>query len=133
VTTRTLVKQLTTRAPTVDPRRVAIDAIVRETHCSRDLASSTLRWIEDLVVEARKSGQPRQYPSSAQMHSEQYGVFEQVMPHGTIAAPGSAHAAIEAAVLDPSRDEFGLRHENRDDATAARTYCHVTVEMSVLH
>ncbi len=52
------------------------------------------------------------------------------MSHGTSATPGSAHSAIEAALLDPTRDEFGLRHEMREDTS--QSFCTVRVSMGVL-
>jgi hypothetical protein len=112
-------------------REAAIQAIRTETGCSIRHARVTLDWINNFVVRARMADYRHQYPTDDQMCTPQYRTFDAVIPHGQSSQPGSAHEAIEKAVLDPNRDEFSLLHDQRDDIGSPR-YCTVQVCLGVL-
>lgn len=115
----------------VDTREAALSAISRESGCDRELAAKTLSWIEDMVTKVRDTGYATYFPTSDELDTEAYAVLETVMPHGQIAAADSAHAAIEAHVLDPTRDEFGLLHDMQDPE-GSPAYCTVQVALGVV-
>ena len=48
-----------------------------------------------------------------EMRTNWYAIFDQVIPHGAMAEPGSAHDAIEKALLDSLKNEVGLVHDLR--------------------
>lgn len=116
------------------PREVAVAAIMREAGCSRELACNTIDWLQSVVANVRHQDYEVHFPSTKALQSERYAVLETVIPHDSTAEPGSAHAAIEALVLDPSRDEFGLRHEMRERTTQRghQLYCSIVVSLSVM-
>jgi hypothetical protein len=110
-------------------RNTAIDRIVTETRCSSGDADATLSWIETFLDRARDGDYCTVFPTDTEMAGKQYRIFNQVIPHGvTAAAPGSAHEAIGTALLDPSRDELTLVHEQTD---AFPHYCTVRVSLGV--
>src|SRR5579871_3385228 len=106
-------------------------AIVRETQCSTAHAVSTLDWIEGFIDRARRAGYRVQLPTTDQMATPQYRTFEAIIPHGASSHPGSAHEAVERALLDPSRDEFSLVH-NQTDEPGTRHFCTVQVCIGVM-
>lgn len=112
-------------------RRLAIDKIDEETGCGWNLAASTLDWIDSFVQKSRRNEYSTQYPTQRQLLSDQYTVFDVVMPHGHMSKPDTAHAAIERALLDPARDEYGLVHDMRDEH-GSPSYCTVQVALGVL-
>lgn len=128
--------QATREAPVETPsatqptnwRRVAVDRIVAETGCSRNTAKKTIHWIGGFVERARASEYYTQYPTAGQLCSPLYVVFDKVIPHGKPSKPGSAHEAIERALLDPSCDEFSLRHDME-----SREYCAVDILVGQMH
>lgn len=114
-----------------DPRTLAIDAIVRETNCTRYEAEKTLEWINQFVTASRKHSYQSVYPSKIQMRTREYAIFDQIMPHGAASAPGSAHKAIETALLDPTRNEYTLLHDRRDEEHSP-AFCTVQVCLCVI-
>ncbi len=92
------------------PRDIAIRAIILETACLWEEAESTLEWINRFVHECREGGYYPVHPTDADMLGREYEIFDLVVPHDGTAKLGSAHKAIEKALLDPSKDEFALRH-----------------------
>lgn len=123
-------------APTAPPRSLhdkakAVEAIMCEAGCSRKLARRTLAWIESFVEAARSQGYDTQYPTDGQLRSREYRVFDRIMKHGAIPRRASAHAAVEAALLVPSNNEFGIRHNMRDEP-GSPNYCTVQVCLNVM-
>lgn len=99
-----------------------------ETGCTERVARGTVSWVGELVERARQGGcDSVVFPTDAEMATTAYRIFDRIAPHGCTATPGSAHAAVEAAVLDPARDETGLVHEQRE-----RRYCEVRVVVGVM-
>lgn len=114
-----------------DPRALAIEAMVRETGCTHPEAEKTLTWIEQFVEASRKSAYESVYPTEDQMCTREYEIFDQIMPHGAASTPGSAHQAIEAALLDLTRNEFTLLHDRRDELHSP-AFCTVQVCLCVV-
>lgn len=112
------------------PTDIAVDKIVAETSCTPQEAASCLGWISGFVEAARCTNYSWQYPTTGQMAGRDYEIFDKIMEHGAVAAPGSAHEAVQAAVLDPSRDELTLTHDDRDEFGSPR-YCTVQVAIGV--
>ena len=112
-------------------RDVAVKAIVRETGCSSKHAVATLAWIESFVKRSRLSSYRTQFPTDGQLGSPQYATFDKVVPHGAFSKSGSAHEAIERALLDPAQDEFSLVHDMRDEYGSPR-FCQVQVCLGVM-
>ncbi len=112
------------------PRDIAIRAIILETACLWEEAESTLDWINRFVVEARDYGYPVLHPTDDQMSGREYKIFDLVVPHDGTAKPGSAHKAIEEALLDPSKDEFAIRHFQLE--RGGHEYCNVEVCVNTL-
>lgn len=110
----------------VDLRAVAIEAIVRETDCSRKLAKRSIRWINGYVIQSREHGHRAVFPSQRRMNMREYTIFDSIMKHGTTSKPGSAHRAVEDALLDRSKGELTIMHDNQYGSGVAR-YCGVQV------
>ena len=104
-------------------REKAISAIVNETGCSQRDAEAAVSLIEEWVNDARKNGYEWVLPTDRQLRSKAYQIFRQVIPHGAAAKPGSAHAAVENAVL--RGPEFSFRHDMQ--GTGEEVYCGVCV------
>ena len=109
----------------ISSRDLAIDAIVSEAGCTYKEADSTLSWISRFVTEARECDYVVIHPDDDDMSGREYEIFDLVVPHDGTAQPGSAHKAIEEALLDPSKDEFALSHSQITRGN--REYCNVEV------
>jgi hypothetical protein len=91
-----------------------LDKIVDETGCSRDDAFTAILFIEDMVALAR-GGERCNTPgthhlTASEMAGTGYRIMDDIMPHGENAKPGSAHAAVERAIL--GSDEYAIVHDN---------------------
>jgi len=117
-------------APARSPRLLAIEAIMRETDCSKTRAKKTLDFVFWLVRKARRAQYGLVFPTNRQLASPSYGVFHQVIPHGQYSSPGSAHQAIEDVVLDRSREEVSIYHDMTRDGTLS--YCGVQVVIDTI-
>ena len=107
------------------PIDVAIALIVEETGCSRVDALTGLRFIERMARSARQSDTWGIYNLQGhEIDCVGYSVMDDVMQHGARSTPGSAHAAIEAFVLQ--RGEVALIHDN---PTGRREDCYVTLQV----
>lgn len=112
-------------------RAQVLDAIMRETGCSRSAAGNVLKWIKELVVCAREANYDLVYPTERELEGMVYRLFDMIMPHGKVSTPGSAHALIEAFVLDPTQGEIGLIHD-MTDTEGSPSYCTVQVSLGVI-
>lgn len=112
-------------------RTVAIRLTMAETGCTEKQAADMIKWLDVYVRRARRTNYRSQYPTDGSMRTDEYRLFEQVIPHGATSREGSAHEAIERALLNPSMDEYTITHEGRDDAHSPR-YCQIQVAISVL-
>jgi hypothetical protein len=97
------------KAPAPVSRQMAIDAIVAEVHCSTELAASTIDWIDDLVEQSRADGYFYAWPSTAQMQSAEYDVFDEMWPHAATPALGTAGHAVSKHLL--RGNETGIYHD----------------------
>lgn len=107
-------------------QQIAVERIMAEAECTRREALLTINWVKRFVHAARKNDYATQYPTDRQLDSTEYYIFDAIMPHGAGAQPGSAHEALEKAVLDPRRDEYSLRHEMNGEG-----YCEVDILVSI--
>lgn len=112
-------------------KSVVLDAIVAETGCTRSAAGNAIAWIRGLVDRARSAKYGIVYPTTKELQSQNYRVFDTIMPHAQTSEPGSAHALVEAYLLDPSRDETGLIHDMTDTPDNP-SYCTVRVSVGVI-
>ena len=115
----------------VTARAAAVQAIMQEVGCTEALASSTVDWIAVQVAQARTAQYHTAFPTATAMAQPEYRVFDQVMQHDATAQPGSAHEAIQAALLDLSRNETTLLHTDRADAPDSPRYCQVQIGVQV--
>jgi hypothetical protein len=107
------------------PIGVAIDLIVAETGCSRVDALTGVRFIERMARNARQSDTWGIYNLRGhEIDCVGYSVMDDIMKHGSRSTPGSAHAAIEAFILE--RGEVALIHDN---PTGRREDCFVTLQV----
>lgn len=120
------------------PLDIAVDKVVAESDCTPAEAETMITdWLMPIVERSRRTGGTA-YPSDSEMFvggygstesTRSYAIFDQVMPHGEASAPGSAHEAIEKVVLDPSRDEYGLIHDQTGDR---QRHCTVTTKIGTV-
>lgn len=142
--TATAVDTRTATLSTEDPVKTldqeAINLIIKETGCTRVLAEQALGWMRNRVKETRRLQNKNVFsighsrivlPTNGQMTGPVYKIIDLIMPHGKFATPGTAHAAVEAAVIDRSKDEFALRHAQLDVDHVQ--YCTVEVCVEVVH
>ncbi len=114
------------------PLDIAVDKVVAESGCTPAEAETMITdWLTSIVERSRKTGGTA-YPYDSEMfvggygsseNTRSYEIFDSVMPHGQASTPGSAHEAMENVVLDPSRDEYGLIHDQTGDT---QRHCTVT-------
>lgn len=90
----------------------AVNLIAIEAGCSRRRAWMTLLWIWSLVWQARRHDYAERRMTMVTQWVFPYRQFDVVIPHDSVAAPGSAHQAIENALLNHQRGELNIRHEN---------------------
>jgi hypothetical protein len=90
----------------------AVDRIVDESACTRREAWLTLGFIRVLMWRSRRSRNGQQQISWFFAQNEPYSIFDAVIPHNQDSADGSAHRAIEDALLKHRRGEFAIRHES---------------------
>ena len=137
VTTLTIEEEDVDASPidsTISPkptRAEVLDAIVAEAQCDRGEAGNALAWITDIVDRVRASDYTTYYPKNRQMRGRNYQVFDAIIQHGQASQPGSAHEMVERFVLDPTRDETALFHDNRDEE-GSPNYCSVQVALGVI-
>lgn len=109
-----------------------LDAIERETGCTRALAGSVISWVGDIVDHQREVCYKHSFfPTSSAMSGLVYSVFDAIVGHGKASTPGSAHQLLEAYLLDPTKDETGIFHDNRDEQ-GSPSYCRVQVAIGVI-
>lgn len=120
-----------TRAQVRPTREQVLDAIVNQTGCTRSLAGRTINWIDSFVRCARANSYATQFPTTQQLRSQEYRVFDAIVGHGQTSTEGSAHDLIERHLLDPARDEFSLFHDMRDEV-GSPNYCQVQVCTGVM-
>lgn len=106
-----------------------LDAIMRDGKCSRPEAGSVLKWISNIVVHCRTSGDVY-YPTAREMKSRIYEITDTILPHGTAPQEGSAHAMVGALLLDPRHNETAIFHDNRD-TEGNPNYCQVGIAIGV--
>jgi hypothetical protein len=113
------------------PKDIAVVKIMDQTRCTRDEAVAGILFIEDMVTKAR-GGERCNTPGThhltgAEMATAGYKIMDQIMPHGSTAEPGSAHALVQQIVL--GSEEFALTHDN---PSGRPDDCTVTVRVSKL-
>jgi len=94
---------------------IAVRKIIAEIGCSKKDAEKAVAFIEDMVSKARAAARCGDMFGTHHLTYEEmghvgYSIMDSIMPHGSPANPGSAHAAIEHHVL--ANGEFALIHDN---------------------
>lgn len=124
-------EEITSAAPASDEPDLfdlAVNAIMKETGRPRHEAVEGLQFIFSMADKARRGARCKtvgtHHLDDEEMESLGYAVMDQVMEHGSEADEGSAHAAIQRAVLQPN--EFALMHDN---PSGKREDCVVTVDI----
>lgn len=112
-------------------RQEVLKAIMTETSCTKSQAGNALTWIIGMVESIRDKAYATHYPSEREMRGRNYYLFDTIMQHGQASTPGSAHDMVERFVLDPSREETALFHDNRDEV-GSPSYCSVQVAVGVI-
>ncbi len=106
----------------------AIVLIVAETGCSLRLASEAFVFAEGIVKGARRNIGYTYHPKEDEMDTEAYRIFVKVVPHGKPSAPGSAHEALERALLRDENNEYAIRHDRVSGRKGTKpSYCQVKV------
>lgn len=100
--------------------------------CTAGQAKAMVMWVKGFVNRARTAHYATQYPTTRQMRTPEYRIFDAIMPHGQAATEGSAHDLLQRHVLDPRRDEISLLHDRQHDAPGSPEYCTVQVALSVI-
>lgn len=90
----------------------AVNLIAAEADCSRRRAVWTLVWVWSLVWAARRHDYAERRMTMVTQWVFPYRQFDKVIPHDSVAIPGSAHYAIETVLLKRRRGELDIRHEN---------------------
>lgn len=105
-------------ARTINCFAEAKNRIVRETGCSNTAARRGIRFVTEMAEKARTAARHRidgpgtHHLTGTEINSVGYRIMDQVMKHGAVAAPGSAHEALEQLVLKPEDGEYALMHNN---------------------
>lgn len=114
---------------TAELTATAVKLIVSETSCTSDHAKHTLSFIAKRLAEARDCGGTC-WMDHSQALCGQYQTFRQVIPHGMPSSAGSAHEAIERALLDSAHGEFGIRHDGDGEDEGGFVFCSVEICIS---
>lgn len=135
-TTKVQTKVPAAPVETKTPYDIAVDRVVAETHCTPDEAKSMMRWLGRLLDRARQAPGQIVFPRSKEMWGRDYRVFDAVMGHDAVAPVGSAHEALQNALLYPSVGELTIGHAQRNEfgevaAPGERLYCTVTIGVGV--
>ena len=117
--------------PQISPFDHAVLRVMEETGCSVHDAVASVEFIQQMADLAR-SGERWSTPGTHHLNAEEmstdaYATMDQIMEHGRVAAPGSAHAAVEALVLNPEAGEIALMHDN---PTGRRQDCVVAIRVN---
>lgn len=94
-------------------------------------AEAFVYWMEDVVADIRRLDYPTHYLTRQEL-GQFHSILNAVIPDDTAPREGSAHEALGRFVLDPSKDEYGLRHSRTPDIEGEPSYCTVEVCISVL-
>jgi hypothetical protein len=98
-----------------NPHFVAVVKIMDETRCTERDAVGAILFIKDMLKQARVGARVgdvvgTHHLTTGQMRTRGYKIMDDIMPHGSTAVPGSAHALVEQILLGP--DEYALVHDN---------------------
>lgn len=116
---------------------IAVDKTVAESGCTPAEATTMIDvWLRKILNRTRTANTHTVWLSDGEMFvgythgarqkTRSYQIFEAVIPHDQVSAEGSAHQAIEDAILDPSRDEFSLYHHQTGEE---QRHCTVTTSL----
>ena len=113
-------------------REAVIERIVAESGYTPAEAEAAIVWLQSVLNAARAKGYATQYPSDEELQTPQYQVVDAIMSHGAVAAPGSAHAMVQALLLNPVLDENNLTHsESEDFGDGSPTFCQFRVGLRI--
>lgn len=110
----------------VTARDTALQAIVTETGCT-PVEAEACYGLAARFVDGARTGGGIMHPDDADMSGREYVLFDKVVPHDAEAAPGSAHEALQVALLDPTKGEQTILHS--DLGTPPRRFCSVIIHV----
>ena len=116
-----------TRAKT--PVDIAVELIVAETDCTERKARAFVSSMKDNLANVTKAGDTVWYMPVVWLN-KYHDILEGIAPDDTRSASGSAHAALEMAVLDGAKGQMGLVHSQRERGN--HQYCTVDVVVEVV-
>ena len=118
---------------------IAVDKIVAESGCMPAEAETMLTdWLVPILERSREDGGGMTYVYDEEMFdgghgstalTRSYKIFDKVMSHGQGSTPGTAHEAIEKAVLKPELNEFSLIHDQTDGRVQ---HCYVATHIGAV-
>jgi hypothetical protein len=115
--------------PARPTREAVITAIMGTTGETRAHAEQYLTWCEDIVTAGRRNGYKPHIVPQAYLTNHIHAMMSVISPDKAVARPGSTHAKIEALVLDPTRGEAALIHDQVYDHV---THCAVIIRTTVV-
>jgi len=115
-------RKRTKRINVPDLRVIATEAIAFEARCRLREATRALRWVDKRVKDARRKGYATIFPDD----SAELSIIARIISSGEQSSPGSAHAAIEKALLNSRQGESAIILEYHD-ASLSSPYSAFTV------
>lgn len=121
------------------PLDIAVDKVVAESDCTPAEAKTMITdWLVPILERSREDGGGMTYVYDEEMFDGNHGstaltrsykIFDKVMSHGQGSTPGTAHEAIEKAVLKPELNEFSLIHDQTDGRVQ---HCYVATHIGAV-
>ena len=112
----------------------AVEAIIDETRAEASLVKGFVQSMGDNLANLARTGDARWFMSTKWLN-RYHGLLEAIAPDDTRSTEGSAFAALEAAVLNPTAGQLGLvhtSHERTYSGRSGRLHCTVDVTIDVV-
>lgn len=126
-TARAVVEPVSRRQKLVE----VANAVSQTANVNLKKAVRYINWVEDIVGIMRVCEYDTHYLTQDEL-LRYHDIMEAVMPDEMAPVPGSAHDLLERYVLDPSREEFGLRHSRSPDVAGTPEYCTVDLQLHII-
>ncbi len=113
------------------PFDVAVDAIIAETYAKASTVKGFVQSMTDTMANMAETGGTIWFMPTSWLN-RYHDILEAIAPDDTRSKPGSAFAALEAAVLDPRAGQLGLVHTSHERTYAGRRgQLHCTVDVTI--
>lgn len=110
-------------------REELCQSIVDKTGCTPHKAQRLVNLVGDWLGRARQHPAGVCFPYFEEMDTEEYHLFDAVVPHGAVATPGSVHAKMEGYFL--KGNELAIMHDRVRDSDTTPEHCEVALKFSV--